>query len=164
LNSTNGDYYEKTGAAVWTLRGNLKGPAGAPGAAAAWRLHITLKANAAGTIVKPTIATAYELPGNVGGLMRAAADLTGFTQARLILGQGGAASAGLTYAVQYSADSGATWNYLDGAAGPSVTPAGVSAWVNITAAAKADVFLRCVVTGGDSVKQTTVANVYVEVK
>lgn len=31
LNSTNGDYYEKTAAAVWTLRGNLKGPQGIQG-------------------------------------------------------------------------------------------------------------------------------------
>lgn len=31
LNSTNGDYYEKTGAATWTLRGNLRGPQGATG-------------------------------------------------------------------------------------------------------------------------------------
>jgi hypothetical protein len=31
LDSTNGDYYEKTGASAWTIRGNLKGPAGATG-------------------------------------------------------------------------------------------------------------------------------------
>lgn len=31
LDSANGDYYEKTGASAWTLRGNLKGPAGAQG-------------------------------------------------------------------------------------------------------------------------------------
>ena len=31
LDSTNGDYYEKTGASTWTLRGNLKGPQGATG-------------------------------------------------------------------------------------------------------------------------------------
>lgn len=29
--SDTGDFYEKTGAAAWTLRGNLKGPQGAPG-------------------------------------------------------------------------------------------------------------------------------------
>lgn len=29
LNSANGDYYEKTGSSTWTLRGNLRGPAGA---------------------------------------------------------------------------------------------------------------------------------------
>ena len=32
LDSANGDYYEKTGASAWTLRGNLKGPQGATGA------------------------------------------------------------------------------------------------------------------------------------
>ena len=31
LNRTNGDYYEKTGASAYTLRGNLKGPEGDPG-------------------------------------------------------------------------------------------------------------------------------------
>jgi hypothetical protein len=31
LDSGNGDYYEKTGASAWTLRGNLKGPTGAQG-------------------------------------------------------------------------------------------------------------------------------------
>jgi microcystin-dependent protein len=31
LDSANGDYYEKTGTSTWTLRGNLKGPAGAQG-------------------------------------------------------------------------------------------------------------------------------------
>jgi hypothetical protein len=35
LNTTNGDYYEKTGTSVWTLRGNLTGPTGATGAAGA---------------------------------------------------------------------------------------------------------------------------------
>lgn len=33
LNSTNGDYYEKTAATTWTLRGNLKGSTGAQGPA-----------------------------------------------------------------------------------------------------------------------------------
>jgi collagen type I alpha len=31
LNSANGDYYEKTGASAWTLRGNLRGPQGVQG-------------------------------------------------------------------------------------------------------------------------------------
>jgi hypothetical protein len=31
LDSTNGDYYEKTGASTWTLRGNLRGPQGIQG-------------------------------------------------------------------------------------------------------------------------------------
>lgn len=31
LDSTSGDYYEKTGASVWTLRGNLKGATGSQG-------------------------------------------------------------------------------------------------------------------------------------
>jgi hypothetical protein len=33
LDSVNGDYYEKTGASTWTLRGNLEGPQGAVGPA-----------------------------------------------------------------------------------------------------------------------------------
>jgi hypothetical protein len=32
LNTTNGDFYEKTSGTVWTLRGNLKGPTGPQGA------------------------------------------------------------------------------------------------------------------------------------
>lgn len=35
LDSTNGDYYEKTGTSAWTLRGNLKGATGATGATGA---------------------------------------------------------------------------------------------------------------------------------
>lgn len=31
LDTTAGDVYEKTGASTWTLRGNIKGPAGSPG-------------------------------------------------------------------------------------------------------------------------------------
>lgn len=34
LDSASGNYHEKTGASTWTLRGNLRGPEGAPGAAA----------------------------------------------------------------------------------------------------------------------------------
>jgi hypothetical protein len=35
LNSANGDYYEKTASAAWTLRGNLRGPQGIQGPAGA---------------------------------------------------------------------------------------------------------------------------------
>jgi hypothetical protein len=35
LNGISGDYFEKTAATVWTLRGNLRGPTGAPGPAGA---------------------------------------------------------------------------------------------------------------------------------
>src|SRR5215471_2485731 len=35
LDAATGDYYEKTGAAAWTLRGNLRGPQGAQGATGA---------------------------------------------------------------------------------------------------------------------------------
>lgn len=31
INSSNGDYYEKTGASTWTLRGNIRGPQGPQG-------------------------------------------------------------------------------------------------------------------------------------
>lgn len=34
LNTANGDHYEKTAVSTWTLRGNLTGPAGAPGSGA----------------------------------------------------------------------------------------------------------------------------------
>ena len=57
-----------------------------------------------------------------------------------------------TLAAQYSTDGGTTWNYLDGATGPSVTygaGAVISAWASLTSGAQADVLLRVVVSGGD---------------
>ena len=33
LNTTNGNYYKKTGVSTWTLQGNLTGPAGSGGLA-----------------------------------------------------------------------------------------------------------------------------------
>lgn len=87
-------------------------------------------------------------------------DLTYATQARLVVRVVDAYSAGTQFAAQYSTDQ-TTWNYLDAASGPvvGVTSANttqVSAWVNVTALAKADVYLRIVGLNGDS---TTTARV-----
>src|SRR4051794_840276 len=70
------------------------------------------------------------------------ADLTGFTQARLIVTIGTAGAAGALASVQYSLDNGATWAYLDGTSGPNVpetTGTNFSSWVTIAAAARTNV-------------------------
>lgn len=86
---------------------------------------------------------------------RAKHDLTNATQVRLALflsSPNALPVAVPTVAVQYSANGGATWSYLDGATGPSVTygaGAVIGGWVGLTAGAKADVLLRVVASGGD---------------
>jgi hypothetical protein len=68
---------------------------------------------------------------------------------------------------QYSTDQ-SSWNYLDGSAGPSVTVSTtglkVSGWVSVTAAAKADVFIRAVGIAGDASADPAFANVLLQVK
>jgi hypothetical protein len=79
-------------------------------------------------------------------------DLTSATQARLVLTVTVAGSASANIRVQYSTNQ-STWYYLDGSSGPSVaissTGVKTSAWVNLTAGAKADVFLRIVGINGN---------------
>jgi hypothetical protein len=86
LNSTNGDYYEKTGTSTWTLRGNLKGPTGNTGttgntgpAGSIWRSGSGAPAGALGVVgdwylntangdyYEKTGASAYTLRGNLTG-------------------------------------------------------------------------------------------------
>lgn len=56
LNTSNGDYYEKTGASTWTLRGNLTGPAGTAGSLPSGHVEIT-------SPVGTTSATLVDVPG-----------------------------------------------------------------------------------------------------
>lgn len=79
-------------------------------------------------------------------------DLTDATQARFMVNLDTAGVTSAKLRVQYSTDQ-VSWNYLDGGTGPSVTldSTGLKTtnWVNITALAKADVFLRVVGLDGD---------------
>lgn len=79
-------------------------------------------------------------------------DLTDGVQARLLVNVDTAAAASAELRIQYSTDQ-SSWNYLDGGTGPSVvvdsTGLKVSSWVNITAGAKSDVFLRVVGINSD---------------
>jgi hypothetical protein len=106
-----------------------------------------------------------ELFGRTVG--RAKADLTAAAQVRLISSVETAGAAGAALRAQYSIDQ-STWNYLDGSAGPSV-PVGttglkVSGWVNVTAAAKADVFIRAVGISGDATADPAFANVLLQIR
>jgi hypothetical protein len=99
---------------------------------------------------------------------RTAADLTGVTEARL--GVRKQAIAGATNAqlrIQYSTTDGGTWNYLDHSAGPAVAINTTnstlkSSWVNLNAAAKADVLLRIVGIDGNAVASPEFGNITVQ--
>ena len=79
-------------------------------------------------------------------------NLTAVTSVTFVVNVQVAGVAGAALRVQYSTDE-AIWNYLDGAAGPSVAidVTGVEvATVSLVAGAKADVFLRVVGINGDA--------------
>lgn len=126
LDSTTGDFYEKTGASAWTLRGNLKGPTGSTGSAGAagapgsvWRSGAGAPAgalgvvgdwylnNANGDVYEKTGASAWTLRDNLTG----PAGSTG--------AQGPAGDAPTLYTLD-------TWHVV-GAVGE---PAFQNAWVN----------------------------------
>jgi hypothetical protein len=110
-------------------------------------------------------AALTELFGTTTGRLKA--DLTASTQVRLLsnVEQVGAATA--AFRVQYSTDQ-ASWNYLDGSGGPSVsintTGLKVSGWVSLAAGAKADVFLRAVGINGDATADPGFSSVILQVK
>lgn len=86
-----------------------------------------------------------------------AMDLTGYTQARLVFrGDTYQVSATARLAAQYALNNPfGTWNYIDGASGPSALVAqgssymADSGWVTISVAARTFVFLRWVGVGGN---------------
>jgi hypothetical protein len=142
------------------------GPAGSGPAAPA---NLTLLSENWGSFGNPAWTNQppalTELFGSTIG--RNKADLTASAQVRLLcdVAQAGAATAAIR--VQYSTDQ-ASWNYLDGATGPSVnlntTGLKVSSWVNLAAGAKADVFLRVVGVNGDGTADPGFANILLQVK
>lgn len=82
-------------------------------------------------------------------------DLSLATQARFSVNTIVAGNAGATLALQFSTNGGSTWTNLDGVSGPSVAIGSIavvtSAWVNLVAAAQADVLVRIVGQGGNAV-------------
>ena len=107
---------------------------------------------------------------NNAKIYRAKHDLTNATQARILLFEAApqlAPASIPTVAAQFSTDGGTTWTYLDNATGPSLTygsGAVVSGWITLTAAAKADVLLRVVASGGDGTASNNYGTIYVQVK
>lgn len=85
---------------------------------------------------------------------RSRADLSGFSEARLVVRVATAGVAGAQLRLQYFTDA-ATWAYADGSTGPLVAIDAVgtaaSTWQGLTAAAMADVHLRVVGIDGDGV-------------
>ena len=110
-------------------------------------------------------AALTELFGTTTGRLKA--DLTASTQVRLLSNIDVAGAATAAFRVQYSTDQ-ASWNYLDGSAGPSVgintTGLKVSGWVSLAAGAKADVFLRAVGINGDSTADPGFNSIILQVK
>lgn len=95
-------------------------------------------------------------------------DLTGRRQARLTVRTVGAGAAAAQLRAQYSTDE-SVWAYLDGSAGPSA-PLGAAnttaagAWVDLAAAAKADVVLRVVGIDGDGAANPSFGLVTLQVR
>lgn len=92
---------------------------------------------------------------------RTKVDLTNYTQARLSVVVVAAGVAGAELRVQYSLDQ-STWDYLDASAGPAISLNNtatlvVSGWVNLTAAAKADAFLRLTGINGNASASPAIA-------
>jgi hypothetical protein len=85
--------------------------------------------------------------------LRLPIDLTYVEQVRLTARVMTPGATGAKLRIQYSTDSGVTWNYLDGVSGPSITIDAIgviaSSWVTLASGAKADVWLRLVGLDGD---------------
>lgn len=98
---------------------------------------------------------------------RARIDLSGgFTQARVLVRMTTAGAANAEIRIQYSTDE-STWDYLDASSGPGAnigTSAGLktSSWVNLTANAKADVYIRGVGINGDGATGPFIGQVIVQ--
>jgi hypothetical protein len=94
-------------------------------------------------------------------------DLTQATQARVVVMVLTAGAANAAVCVQYSTNQTA-WNYLDGGTDPcatiNATGVRVSAWVNLAAAAKADVYLRVVGRNGNGALGPSFGQVSLQLK
>lgn len=113
-------------------------------------------------------AAVTELAG--GSTRRKIADLTNATEARLIYSANVVSFAGAKLRAQYSVNSGANWDYLDGVSGPEVgmdtanAPV-ASAWVTLVAAAKtASTWLRIVGLDGDGTADPAMMHVALQVR
>jgi hypothetical protein len=99
---------------------------------------------------------------------RTQVDLTGFTQARVVVKVGTVANTGATLRAEYSTDGGTTWNPLDGSAGPAAAfdtgGPNASSWVNLASGAKADVQLRILGVGGNSTATPSVGLLTIQFK
>jgi hypothetical protein len=93
-------------------------------------------------------------------------DLTQFTQARLVANVEVVGNAGATLRAEFATTDGGTYAALDNSTGPNVaidaTGTVGSGYVNLTAAAKADVFLRIVGVGGDGVLDPQLGRIAVQ--
>lgn len=132
------------------------------------RQHITIFAGDAAAVDTTPPAALREVDNTARN--RSAADLTGYSRARLI-GQVTTASA-TTAEIrgQYSIDQGSNWTYLENAGtGPkigiaSTTSTKVSSWVTLQAAAQADVWLRLIHIFGDGAASPAYGNMSLEVE
>ena len=151
------------------LQGQQVPVTGPTGASAATPETLTLLSDNFGSFGGPAWtdqpAALTELFGTTVGRLKA--DLTAAAQVRLIVSVATGGAAGAAIRAQYSTDQ-SSWNYLDGGTGPSVTvnTSGlkVSGWVNVTGAAKADVFIRVVGISGNGNADPVFANVLLQVK
>ena len=124
LDSANGDYYEKTGASAWTLRGNLKGPpsgtapvdvigsgAGSeiaiPGSAAWVRAQANLGAGNATMRAQITAGAAQETWVAEGHMLVRALSGLGMVQARAVLLDGSGVQQAVSPQTRVLTNSGA---------------------------------------------------------
>lgn len=118
-----------------------------------------------GVISTNAPAAATEFHGSI----RARIDLTGYTQARVTL-VNQAAGATSSLRLQYALSPFSSWAYLDGTSGPTVVvptsanSSAMSAWVNLEAAAKADVLLRAVTFGGNGTEDPSFHKIHAQFK
>jgi hypothetical protein len=94
-------------------------------------------------------------------------DLTNASQARVVVYVVGAGAATAQLCAQYSTDQ-VTWSDLDGSGTPcttiNATGVQVSEFVNLAAAARADVFLRIIGKNGNGTKSPSFGQIAIQVK
>jgi hypothetical protein len=95
-------------------------------------------------------------------------DLTNFTQARLVVNVEAAGFAGASLYAEFCTTDGGTYAALDNSTGPNAlidaTGTIVSGTVNLTGAAKADVFLRISGVGGDATADPQIGLITLQVR
>ena len=158
-----------TGATGTTGAAGTTGVTGTTGSAGATPAALTMLSENWASFGNPPWtnqpAALTELFGLTTGRTRA--DLTVSSQVRIEVNVAQAGTASAAIRMQYSTDQ-ASWNYLDGGTGPSVTVnttgLKVSPWVNLAAGAKADVYLRVVGINGDGVADPSFGDITLQVR